>query len=83
MLCVKRHDLTSRNSIGKQLVEVVGLDGFGVIAHVGAGQRVFLGKLPINSDSEIVFVRYFLAGEGENPGIAIRAAGRSAADRRH
>src|SRR5712664_359974 len=71
VLRVDGYDLAPRNGIGKQLVEVIGLDCFGVIAHVGGSQRVFIGKLPINSDGEIVFIRYLLAGEGKNPGITI------------
>src|ERR1700682_77473 len=64
-------DLTPRNSIGKQLVEIVGLDGLGVIAHVGGGQRLSIGELPINFDRKIVFVCDLLAGKGKNPGITV------------
>src|ERR1700694_4077294 len=68
---MESYDLTPRNSIGKQLVEIVGLDGLGVIAHVGGGQRVSIGELPINFDRKIVFVCDLLAGKGKNPGITI------------
>src|ERR1700675_3123672 len=67
---MESYDLTPRNSIGQQLVEVVGLDGLGVIAHVGGGQRVSIGELPINFDRKIVFVCDLLAGEGKNSRIA-------------
>src|ERR1700687_4972983 len=68
---MESYDLTPRNSIGKQLVEIVGLDGLGVIAHVGGAERVSIGELPINLDRKIVFVCDLLAGKGKNPGITI------------
>src|SRR3984893_19356133 len=71
MLRVKSYDLTMRDSIEKQLVEVVRLHGCGVVSHVDTRHRVFIGKFAIHSDSEIVFTGYFLASEGKNPGIAI------------
>src|ERR1700716_3017651 len=71
MLCVDGNDLAPRNSIGKQLVEIVRLNCLGVIAHVSDRQRVFVGELTINADGKIIFVRYFLTGERKNPGITI------------
>ncbi len=71
MLFVDGNDLAPRNSVGKQLVEIVRLNRFRVIAHVSDCQRVFGGQLTINFDSKIVFVCYFLTGERKNPGITV------------
>ncbi len=71
MLFMECYHLTARNDVGQQFVESVGLNGFRIVAHVGAGESVPGGKLVIHSDGEIVFVGHLLPGEGEDSRVAI------------
>src|SRR5260370_16840185 len=71
MLVMECYHLTARNDVGQQFVESVGLNGFRIVAHVGAGETVPGGKLVIHSDGEIVFVGHLLPREGEDSRVAI------------
>src|SRR3979411_614082 len=72
MLLMKCCYLTARNDVREQFAESAGLDGLGVVAHVGPVQAVLFRELVIQPDGEIIFGGHLLRSEGVNSGVASR-----------
>src|SRR5207237_4062865 len=70
VLLVKGCSLAARNNIREQLAESAGLHGLGIVAHVSAVKSVFIGKLLVEADREIIFGGYLLGREGVDSGVS-------------